>query len=110
LKPGLLKREIGNLQKSILNALESGRTFGAYGAHHFKFSIEHAHIYQLIYSDTDLDMALNPELEADRKNLLNGLVQGVKSFMPEPGERDIMLKAHNIWASVNGLVLVIRCE
>lgn len=55
-------------------------------------------------------MALNPELEADRKNLLNGLVQGVKSFMPEPGERDIMLKAQNIWASVNGLVLVIRCE
>ena len=36
------------------------------------------------------------------------IVEGLKSFMPDESENDVMIKAVNVWASVHGIVGILR--
>ena len=69
---------------------------------------EYPHIYDLMFGETDIDMSLYPDLEVESNASFSGLVEGVKSFMPNNSENEIMIKAYNIWASVHGLVGILR--
>ena len=82
--------------------------FVAYGAQYIRFGREYPHIYDLMFGDTDIDMSLYPDLEVESNASFSGLVEGVKSFMPNNSENEIMIKAYNIWASVHGLVGILR--
>lgn len=57
--------------------------------------------------NTGLDVSFNPDLEALPNASFSGLVKGIKAFMPDKSEKDIMIKSCNIWASVHGLVGIL---
>ena len=82
--------------------------FSSYGAHYIRFGLDYPHIYDLMFGNTDLDMSLYPDLEAMSDASFSGIVEGLKSFMPDESENDVMIKAVNIWASVHGLVGILR--
>ena len=56
----------------------------------------------------DIDMRPHPDLKAQFNESFDGLVEGLRPFMPEASEKDIKIKAVNIWASVHGLVGILR--
>ena len=72
--------------------------FSSYGAHYIRFGLEYPHIYDLMFGNTDLDMSLYPDLEALSNASYNGIVEGLKSFMPDESENDVMINAYNVWA------------
>ena len=82
--------------------------FSSYGAHYIRFGLDYPHIYDLMFGNTDLDMSLYPDLEALSDASFSGIVEGLKSFMPDESENDVMIKAYNVWASVHGLVGILR--
>ena len=61
-----------------------------------------------MFGNIDFDMSLYPDLETLSRASFSGVVEGVKSFMPDASDKDIMIKAVNIWASVHGLVRILR--
>ncbi len=82
--------------------------FVAYGAQYIKFGLEHPHIYDLIFGSPDIDRKLYPDLQKASHMAFNRLVDGVRSFMPDNSEKEIMIKAYQIWASVHGIVGILR--
>lgn len=55
-----------------------------------------------------MDMSLYPDLTAQSHASFEGLLEGLKPFMPDASEKQLMIRAVNIWASVPGLVGIIR--
>ena len=53
-------------------------------------------------------MSLYPDLEALSDASFSGIVEGLKSFMPNASENDVMKKVYNVWASVHGIVGILR--
>ena len=53
-------------------------------------------------------MSLYPDLEALSDASFSGIVEGLKSFMPDGSDNDVMIKAVNVWASVHGIVGILR--
>ena len=82
--------------------------FSSYGAHYIRFGLDYPHIYDLMFGNTDLDMSLYPDLEAQSDASFSGILEGLKAFMPDESDNDIMIKAYNVWASVHGIVLILR--
>ena len=82
--------------------------FSSYGAHYIRFGLDYPHIYDLMFGNTDLDMSLYPDLEALSDASFSGIVEGLKAFMPDESDNDIMIKAYNVWASVHGIVGLLR--
>ena len=82
--------------------------FSSYGAHYIRFGLDYPHIYDLMFGNMDLDMSLYPDLEALSDASFSGIVKGLKSFMPDESENDVMIKAVDVWASVHGIVGILR--
>ena len=82
--------------------------FSSYGAHYIRFGMDYPHIYDLMFGNTDINMSLYPGLEALSDASFSGIVEGLKAFMPDASENDIMIKAYNVWASVHGIVGILR--
>ncbi len=83
-------------------------SFSSYGAHYIRFGLDYPHIYDLMFGNIDLDMSLYPDLEEQSNAAFDGVLEALKDFMPDSAERDIRIKAINIWASVHGLVGLLR--
>ena len=83
-------------------------SFSAYGAQTIKFGLEYPQIYDLMFESKDIDMSLYPDLEAISTASFNGIITGVRAFIPTATEKEIMIKAVNIWASVHGLIGILR--
>jgi AcrR family transcriptional regulator len=108
LKAELMRRGFQLIYEGIKN-VNVDNNFIAYGANYVKFGIEYPHIYDLMFGYTiDIDMSLYPDLEVASNESFNGVVEGVKSLMPNNSENEVMIKAYNIWASVHGLVGILR--
>ena len=45
-----------------------------------------------MFGNADLDMSLYPDLEALSDASFSGIVEGLKSFMPDESEGNVMLK------------------
>ena len=92
--------------------LEEGRentsTFSSYGAHYIRFGLNYPNIYDLMFGSMDLDTSPAPDLQMQSEAAFDGLLEGLKPFMPDETDRDIRIKAINIWASVHGLVGLLR--
>ena len=82
--------------------------FSSYGAHYIRFGVEYPHIYDLMFECTDINMSLYPDLETLSDASFGGIVEGLKSFMTDRSENDVMIKAYNVWASVHGIVGILR--
>ena len=61
-----------------------------------------------MFGNIDFDMSLYPDLEALFDSSFMGIIEGLNSFMPDASDKDIMIKAVNIWASVHGIVGILR--
>ena len=100
------------LMRRGYDLLEEGRdnasTFSSYGAHYIRFGLDYPNIYDLMFGNTDSDMSLSPDLQMQSKAAFDGLIEGLKPFMPDETERAIRIKAINIWASVHGIVGLLR--
>ena len=105
LKAELMLRGFGILYEGMKDVTNN---FSSYGAHYIRFGLDYPHIYDLMFGNTDLDMSLYPDLEALSEASFNGIVEGLKSFMTDESENDVMIKAYSIWASVHGLVGILR--
>ena len=108
LKAEVMRRGYQLLYEGMKDIQMDKAGFSSYGAHYIKFGLGHPNIYDLIFGNTDIDMTLYPDLEAASNASFNGLVEGVKSFMPDNSEKEIMIKAYQIWASVHGIVGILR--
>ena len=82
--------------------------FSSYGAHYIRFGLKYPHIYDLMFGNIDFDISLYHDLEALFDEAFDGVIQGVKTFIPDASDKDVMIKAVNIWASVHGLVGILR--
>ena len=82
--------------------------FSSYGAHYIRFGLEYPHIYDLMFECTDINMSLYPDLETLSDASFGGIVEGLKPFMTDRSENDVMIKAYNVWASVHGIVGILR--
>ena len=87
---------------------KSADIFASWGAHYIKFGLDNPHIYDLMFGNTDSDMPVYPDIEAHHHAALNELYESLENFMPDATEKDIRIKAVNIWASVHGLVGFLR--
>ena len=100
------------LMRRGFELLEEGRnsasSFASYGAHYIRFGLDYPHIYDLMFGNIDIDMHLYPDLKEQLNASFDGLVEGLRPFMSDASERDIKIKAVNIWASVHGLVGILR--
>ena len=105
LKAELMRRGFQILYEGMEDVTNN---FSSYGAHYIRFGLNYPHIYDLMFGNTDLDMSLYPDLEALSEASFNGIVEGLKSFMTDESENDVMIKAYSIWASVHGLVGILR--
>ena len=83
-------------------------SFTSYDAHYISFELDYPHIYDLMFGNIDIDMHLYPDLHEQLNASFDGLVEGLRPFMPDASEQDIKIKAVNIWASVHGLVGILR--
>ena len=61
-----------------------------------------------MFGTIDIDMQLYPDLKTQFNASFDGLVEGLATFIPDASERDIKIKAVNIWVSVHGLVGILR--
>ena len=82
--------------------------FASYGAKFIRFGVEYPHIYDLMFGNNDIDMSLHPDLEVLANASFEGVIEGVKVFMPNEPEEEIIIKAYNVWASCHGLVGILR--
>ena len=105
LKAELMRRGFETLNEGMRDVTNN---FSSYGAHYIRFGLDYPHIYDLMFGNTDLDMSLYPDLEALSDASFSGIVEGLKAFMPDESDNDIMIKAYNVWASVHGIVLILR--
>ena len=105
LKAELMRRGFEILYEGMKDVTNN---FSSYGAHYIRFGLDYPHIYDLMFGNTDLDMSLYPDLEAQSDASFSGIVEGLKAFIPDESENDIMIKANNVWASVHGIVLILR--
>ena len=105
LKAELMRKGFEILFEGMKNI---NNNFSSYGAHYIRFGLDYPHIYDLMFGNIDFDMSLYPDLETLSRASFSGVVEGVKSFMPDASDKDIMIKAVNIWASVHGLVRILR--
>jgi len=105
LKAELMRRGFEILYEGMKDVTNN---FSSYGAHYIRFGLDYPHIYDLMFGNTDLDMSLYPDLEALSDASFSGIVEGLKAFMPDESDNDIMIKAYNVWASVHGIVLILR--
>ena len=105
LKAELIRRGFQLLYEGMKDVTNN---FSGYGAHYIRFGLDYPHIYDLMFGNTDLDMSLYPDLEALSDASFSGIVKGLKSFMPDESENDVMIKAYNVWASVHGIVGILR--
>ena len=105
LKAELMRRGFETLNEGMRDVTNN---FSSYGAHYIRFGLNYPHIYDLMFGNTDLDMSLYPGLEALSDASFSGIVEGLKAFMPDESDNDIMIKAYNVWASVHGIVLILR--
>jgi AcrR family transcriptional regulator len=105
LKAELMRRGFETLNEGMKDLTNN---FSSYGAHYIRFGLDYPHIYDLMFGNTDLDMSLYPDLEALSDASFSGIVEGLKAFMPDESDNDIMIKAYNVWASVHGIVLILR--
>ncbi len=105
LKAELMRRGFEILYEGMKDVTNN---FSSYGAHYIRFGLDYPHIYDLMFGNTDLDMSLYPDLEALSDASFSGIVEGLKAFMPDESDNDIMIKAYNVWASVHGVVLILR--
>ena len=105
LKAELMRR---GFQILFEGAQDSASNFSRYGAHYIRFGLDYPHIYDLMFGNTDLDMSLYPDLEAMSDASFRGVLEGLKSFMPDESENDVMIKAVNVWASVHGIAGILR--
>jgi len=58
--------------------------------------------------DTFLDLSFYPDLQAQSNEAFDGVLEGLKPFMPDAAEKEIRIKAINVWASVHRLVGLLR--
>jgi AcrR family transcriptional regulator len=107
LKAELMRRGFQFLYKGIENSNTDDK-LSSYGAHYIRFGLEYPNIYDLMFGNTGLDISSYPDLEALSNASFSGLVNGIKAFMPNKSEKEIMIKAYNLWASVHGLVGILR--
>ena len=105
LKAELMRRGFEILYEGMKDVTNN---FSSYGAHYIRFGLDYPHIYDLMFGNTDLDMSLYPDLEALSDASFSEIVEGLKAFMPDESDNDIMIKAYNVWASVHGIVLILR--
>ena len=105
LKAELMRRGFEILYEGMKDVTNN---FSSYGAHYIRFGLDYPHIYDLMFGNTDLDMSLYPDLETLSDASFSGIVEGLKAFMPDESDNDIMIKAYNVWASVHGIVLILR--
>tara|TARA_Y100000385_G_scaffold102572_1_gene106013 strand:+ start:5834 stop:6403 length:570 start_codon:yes stop_codon:yes gene_type:complete len=96
------------LMSDVQKNANVGDNFSKFGAHTIKFGLEYPHIYDLMFETKDIDMSLYPDLEAILNSSFNGIITGVRAFVPTATEKEIMIKAVNIWASVHGLIGILR--
>ena len=104
LKAALMRRGFELLDEGR----RSASTFASYGAHYIRFGLDYPYIYDLIFGNIDLDMDLYPDLKEQLNASFDGLIEELTPFMPDASEQDIKIKAVNIWASVHGLVGILR--
>ena len=83
-------------------------TFAGWGAHYISFGLDYPFIYDLMFGNIDLDMSLYPDIEEQSNAVFDGVLEAIKDFMPDSAEKDTRIKAINIWASVHGLVGLLR--
>ena len=65
-------------------------------------------MYDLMFGNIDIDMHLYSELKEQLNASFDRLGEGSRPFMPDASEKDIKIKAVNIWASVHGFVGILR--
>ena len=104
LKAALMRRGFELLEEGRKNA----SSFASYGAHYIRFGLNYPHIYDLMFGNIDIDMHLYPDLKEQHNASFDGLLEGLRPFMPDASEQDIKIKGVNIWASVHGLVGILR--
>jgi len=104
LKAELMQRGFETLAKGS----EDVEQFFSYGVHYIRFGLDYPHIYDLMFGSTNLDISLYPDLKAQSNAPFDELLEGLKSFMPDASDKKLMIKAVNIWASVHGLVGLLR--
>ena len=100
------------LMRMGFEIIEQGRknsdTFAGWGANYVRFGLDYPHIYDLMFGNIDLDLSLYPDLETESHEAFDGILEGLKPFMPDAAEKEIGIKAINIWASVHGLLSLIH--
>ena len=105
LKAELMRRGFQILYEGMEDVTSN---FSSYGAHYIRFGVEYPHIYDLMFECTDINMSLYPDLETLSDASFGGIVEGLKSFMTDRSDNDVMIKAYNVWASVHGIVGILR--
>jgi len=108
IKAEVMRRGFHLLYEGIEDFQTNNANFSSYGAHYVRFGLGYPHIYDLIFGNTYIDMNLYPDLEALSNASFDGLVEGVKFFMPNKTQKEILIKAHSVWASVHGIVGILR--
>ena len=63
-------------------------TFASYGAHYIRFGLEYPFIYDLMFGNIDLDMPLYPDLEEQSNAAFDGVLEALKTFMPDVIEKE----------------------
>ena len=61
-----------------------------------------------MFGNTDFNKSLYPDLKEQSNAAFDGILEALKDFMPDSTEKDRAIKAINIWASVHGLVGLLR--
>jgi len=105
-----LKAELMRKGYEIINQGRNADTFASWGADYIRFGIEYPHIYDLMFGNIDFDMSIYPDLQALHNSAFDEMHLALKPFMPDAAERDIRIKAVNIWTSIHGLVGLLRRE
>ena len=108
LKAEVLRKGFQFLNEGMKGFQPNDANFTSCGAHYIRFGLEYPHIYDLMFGNTDIDMTLYPDLEALSNASFEGLVEGVKASIPNKSQKDILMKAYNVWASVHGIVGILR--
>jgi|TARA_B110000967_G_C18824113_1_gene530366 AcrR family transcriptional regulator len=108
LKAEVLRKGFQFLNEGMKGFQTSDANFASYGAHYIRFGLEYPHIYDLMFGNIDIDMTLYPDLKAVSNASFDGLVEGVRAFIPNKSRKEILIKAHNVWASVHGIVGILR--
>ena len=108
LKAEVLRKGFQFLNEGMKGFQNSDANFASYGAHYIRFGLEYPHIYDLMFGNIDIDMTLYPDLKAVSNASFDGLVEGVRAFIPNKPRKEILIKAHNVWASVHGIVGILR--